>query len=138
MNAKDKFIQFYEDYQVNNLKMLDELYTETVHFIDPVKEIHGLPNLKKYFINISGNLTTCKFSFEQIDELNNCAYFHWTMNFSNKRLAKGRIKTVKGISYVRIQDSKISYQRDYYDLGEMIYENIQCLNWAIQKIKKNL
>lgn len=37
-----------------------------------------------------------------------------------------------------IQDDLIIRQRDYYDAGEMIYEHLPLLGWAVRGVKRRV
>jgi hypothetical protein len=39
---------------------------------------------------------------------------------------------------VEVQGDKVLYQRDYYDAGEMLYEHLPVLGWAVRGVKKRV
>ena len=43
-----------------------------------------------------------------------------------------------GASHLRLADNRIAYQRDYYDLGAMLYEHIPLLGGAVRAVKARL
>ena len=43
-----------------------------------------------------------------------------------------------GVSYLTFEDGKIREQRDYYDLGAMLYEHVPLVGYVIDKIKQRL
>ena len=59
------------------------------------------------------------------------------MSYSHPRLAGGGQIDVAGISHIRFDD-KINYHRDYYDLGEMLYEHLPAYGWLTRKLKARL
>lgn len=138
MSPLEKFIDFYTDFNKEKMGQIHDLYANDVTFIDPVKDLEGIIELEKYFRNISKNLISCYFEFFSICEIESQAYLSWKMHFSNSRLSKGKTLLVHGVSYIKFDSEKILYHRDYYDMGEMIYENVSPLSWIIKKIKKCL
>ena len=56
---------------------------------------------------------------------------------SHPQLASGAEIEVTGISHIRYDDL-IFYHRDYYDLGEMLYEHIPAYGWITRKLKARL
>jgi hypothetical protein len=138
MSPLEKFIEFYTEFNNEKIGKIHDLYSTDVTFIDPVKGLEGIQELEKYFRNISKNLHKCNFEFFSISELDSQAYLSWKMHFSNSKLAKGKPLVVHGVSYIKFDSEKILYHRDYYDMGEMIYENVSPLSWIIKKIKKCL
>jgi hypothetical protein len=47
----------------DNLHLLGELYSEDIAFADPLHEVHGLHDLRKYFADLYANVATCNSSF---------------------------------------------------------------------------
>ena len=61
---------------------------------------------------------------------------NWTMNLKLKQSDK--LITVDGNTQLTVKDDIIVYHKDYYDLGEMVYEHIPLLGFFVKKIKKRL
>ena len=61
----------------------------------------------------------------------------WIMSYQHPKLAAGRSIDVAGISHIRFEE-KIFYHRDYYDLGEMLYEHIPLYGWITRRLKARL
>ncbi|HDY7901818.1 TPA: nuclear transport factor 2 family protein, partial [Vibrio vulnificus] len=51
---------------------------------------------------------------------------------------KGACVEVKGVSHLKFEAGKVIYHRDYFDLGEMLYENLPLLGGIIRAIKQRL
>ena len=62
----------------------------------------------------------------------------WTMKFTSSKMNKGKPISVDGITMLVIENDKITYHRDYYDLGQMLYENVPLLGLIIKRIKRSL
>ena len=62
----------------------------------------------------------------------------WTLVFVHPRLNYGQRVEVEGTSLFKIADSKITYQRDYYDMGAMLYENLPLIGPFIKLIRRRL
>ena len=43
-----------------------------------------------------------------------------------------------GCSVVETENDLITHQRDYYDAGEMIYEHLPLLGWAVRGVKRRV
>jgi hypothetical protein len=66
-------------------------------------------------------------------------YVQWQMNFSHPRLKGGKTIVVDGASYLRFNEAgKVSYHRDYFDLGAMLYEQLPLLGRIIVAVKRRL
>jgi hypothetical protein len=44
---------------------------------------------------------------------------------------------VPGMTYLRFAD-RISYQRDHFDAGALVYEHVPLLGWLIRLLKRRL
>jgi hypothetical protein len=60
------------------------------------------------------------------------------MTFASPRLNGSREIAVEGSSLLRISDDRICYQRDYYDMGAMIYEQLPLIGPIIRFIRRRL
>lgn len=133
--ALEKFKAYFSAMNLSDIDVLDGIYSEDVIFIDPIHQIEGLKNLKSYFKKLNENLLEGSFLFVSESESGNTVYLQWEMNIKLKRPDK----TVKasGISVLTI-DRKIIKQRDYFDAGELFYENIPVLGSIIRFLKKKI
>ena len=60
------------------------------------------------------------------------------MHWSHPRIAGGAMRQLPGCSVVDMRDDRIVRQRDYYDAGEMIYEHLPVLGWAVRGVKRRV
>jgi hypothetical protein len=59
------------------------------------------------------------------------------MHVEHARFRRGEVITLTGASHLRF-DTRISYHRDYFDMGEFLYERIPVLSAVIRHIKQRL
>ena len=129
---------FYEDFGVHALPEIPSVYAESVVFQDPVHRIEGLPALQAYFARTSANLTSCRFHFDTVHELpDSAAWISWRMDFAHPKLRQGAVISVDGVTHVRF-DERITYHRDYFDLGSMLYEHVPVVGGAVRWLKGRL
>ncbi|WKK76630.2 nuclear transport factor 2 family protein [Marivirga salinae] len=131
----EKFKNYFSQIDFTNNSVLNEIYSDHIVLKDPIHEIHGIENLKAYFNKLNENLIEGSFLFTDESIVDNKAYLSWEMNLKLKR-PKKNVKA-SGISVLIIED-KIIRQRDYFDTGELFYENIPVLGAIIRTIKKKL
>ena len=136
-NILYNFCNYYEELTIEKVDGLNEIYDTNAYFIDPVHEINGLDSIKRYFQSLLVNISYCRFNIEQLIEQEDQAFLTWEMNFSHPKLSSGRAIKVQGVSQLKF-NRLITFHRDYYDLGEMIYEQIPILKSLIKKVKGNL
>lgn len=137
-SAKDKVIRIYESLGKGSLDQLYELYSNDVYFEDPVHAIQGISALKSYFEKLFANVEKCHFKFHNSVSENHKLCLYWTMTLQHKSLNGGKKIFVEGTSFLKIRDAKVYYHRDYFDMGNMLYENIPLLSAVVRQIKKGL
>lgn len=118
--------------------VLDEVYAEHVTFIDPVKQIDGRDKLSHYFTELYRGVERCQFTLKHSVCQDQHYVMEWQMTLRHKQLAKHRDIVVDGISVLHYAADRVTYQRDYYDLGAMIYEQVPLLGGLIKKIRHGL
>ena len=64
----------------------------------------------------------------------------WTMKFQARGLKGGAPQSLDGVSIFRFQPDSdlVSYHRDYFDMGEMIYQHIPLLGPAVRLIRSQM
>lgn len=136
------------------IEELTNIYSNDVTFIDPIAEHSGISAVEAYFSKLLHNAKYCTFAIHSIEQTvsiaienqteskqtidGSCYLVTWKMSFTSSRINKGQPIHVDGVSQLKIIDDKITYHRDYYDLGQMIYENIPLIGRLIKRIKRTL
>ena len=128
----------YEKLNKSNLYTLEELYHPNVTFEDAAHRLEGWNALKSYFDNLYTNATRCDFEIHEHQQMGNVGFLIWTMRLQHPKLKKGATIEVKGVSHLRLQAERVIYHRDYFDLGEMLYENLPLLGSVVKAVKKRL
>lgn len=131
----NNFIEVYQKLSTDNLSLLEVIYHKNVTFVDPIHQIQGFDNVSQYFEGLYQNLHSCEFTITDVIAVDGKAAIYWEMTYSHKKLNQGRPVTVLGNSYIKGQDNKVIYHRDFLDLGEMIYEQLPILGRIIKWIK---
>ena len=131
-----RLMAFFEEMNVESVEGLDKIYQPDLHFQDPVHEIHGLSSLEKYFTHLNKNLASCQFDFKSVDSTGDHFYIQWIMTARLKRPKKTIV--LNGISVIEVSGELVAKQRDYFDLGEMVYEKVPLLGGIIRGIKRKL
>ncbi|PHR31689.1 MAG: transcriptional regulator [Fluviicola sp.] len=120
---------------LGDTSVLNEIYSDKVFFKDPIHEINGIENLQSYFKKLNENLIQGSFIFTDETIVDKKAYLSWEMELKLKK-PKKNIKA-SGISVLTFEQ-KITQHRDYFDAGELFYENIPLLGRIIRLLKKKL
>ena len=130
------FKNFYRNLVAVPLDDISDIYTQNIHFIDPVHAIDGVAELRAYMDALCSNLTSGRFEF--LDEVvkSGTAYIKWNMHFVHPKLGGQQI-TVRGISHIQFTD-RIYFHEDVYDLGEMLYLQVPLIGPVNRWLKNRL
>ena len=132
------FMQVYNTLSIDNLTLLSSIYDERITFVDPVHTIEGLPDLYNYFENLYQNLRSCDFVIEDVIVDDSHAAIYWAMTYQHAKFNKGKPVTIAGNSYIKGENDKVIYHRDYFDLGAMVYEQLPVIGRLIRWIKRQV
>ncbi len=138
MQTLNHFVEVFEALNKHNLTLLPDIYSESVVFEDPAHRIIGLGNVMQYFAKMYDNVIECRFDIHDKIANENNAFLRWTMHLSHPKLRCGRFIEVAGCTYLTFDQGKVNFHRDFFDLGEMLYENLPILGKMIKVIKKQL
>jgi hypothetical protein len=114
---------------------LDRLYTEDVRFRDPISAVQGLTDLHAYFTRFAevSAGARCEIT-DEVVQPGQAAVF-WTMVMTN---ADGTEKRrFQGVSHMKVRD-RIFEERDYFDLGEAVYDHVPIVNWFTRFVRSRL
>ncbi|BDY04810.1 nuclear transport factor 2 family protein [Ferrimonas sp. YFM] len=131
----ERFVALYEELDHRRLYRLGELYHPQACFIDPLHRVEGLDNLTLYFEGLYRNLKQCRITVHDQILTENQAALYWTMEIEHSRLNGGRCVRLDGHSHLKF-GSLIHYHRDYFDAGQMLYEQLPLLGTLVKAVKK--
>jgi limonene-1,2-epoxide hydrolase len=141
MSFKTRFTQFYADLANVDIDELDNVYHEQILFKDPIASHSGIESVKAYFAHLLDSTSSCKFDIHHFFEnaSGDSPYdftVEWTMHLTLNNQSSSI--SVNGVSLLTLKDDRVVYHRDYYDMGEMVYEHVPVLKRVIHYIKKRL
>lgn len=133
-----QFAQAFAGLHKDNLDQLDQLYSTDALFCDPLHEVRGLSNIRRYFAELYANVSELQFDFYAFDQVGEGeGYLRWTLSYRHPRLARGRLIRVEGCSHLRWNDN-VHLHRDYFDAGALLYEHVPLLGSAIRWLQRRL
>ncbi|NVK31138.1 MAG: nuclear transport factor 2 family protein [Gammaproteobacteria bacterium] len=134
--ALNAFIQLYQSLGVDELERILEVYDDAVVFQDPLHRVDGSAALLAYFENLYTNLSYCHFDIKSTLHSDTAAMVSWQMRFVHPKLNAGQEVAVDGVSELAFSGDKVISHRDYFDVGQMLYEHIWGVGAVIRAIKK--
>jgi ketosteroid isomerase-like protein len=141
MNADfpQRFAEIFASLNKTNLHRLAEIYTEAVHFTDPLHDIQGIEPMQTYFDQLYSNIDDLQFEFHQCQLVTEGqGLLRWTMTYRHPRLAGGNSISVEGCSCIFFQEGRVYRHIDYFDAGALLYEHVPLLGTAIRWLKGRL
>ncbi len=133
-NPVEVFQTGFNQLSSRTLHLVEDIYAADIHFLDPIHEIHGIAKLREYFAKLYDGVVYCQFDFAKPLVSGNEASIPWIMHVEHGKFQKGKRAHVPGISHIRFAE-KVTYHRDYFDLGALIYERVPVLGGLIRGIK---
>lgn len=133
----EEFKDLFQEFRLDSLVHLPQVYAEEVVFVDPLHRIEGVAALEQYFAASMRGMTACRFEFGRQIMGGREASLEWRMIYRHPRLRRGRELMLHGVSLLEF-DAKIHYHRDYYDAGQMLYEHIPVMGAVIAYLKRKI
>lgn len=134
-NAKN----FFNTLDSDHLNLVDQFYDKNVLFQDPVHKLSGAAEVKTYYAGLYKNVESIRFEFGKGVESGETVSLPWTMILKTPSLNGGREMTVDGVSMITFNaEGKATAHRDYFDMGEFVYERLPLLKTLIGYIKRRL
>lgn len=130
-----QFKKLFNNLTAGNVEEIRNVYSGDVRFQDPFSTVEGVEELTRYFVGAYSNVISCKFDFGDpvINGPDVC--IPWIMRLRHKRIRNGHQVNVDGISQITIHGDKVISHRDYFDVGQLLYENLPVLGRAIRWIR---
>lgn len=145
MNVISRFCKIYTDICKISPQDLEDIYAKDIVFIDPITTHNGIDEVKSYFSNLLTKADSCKFDIADIftcteKEVQSHSDVTHVVNWTMTLVLKDSDKTITldGTTQLGVENDSIIYHKDYYDLGEMVYEHVPILGFVIKKIKGKL
>ncbi|MFL1525158.1 nuclear transport factor 2 family protein [Pseudomonas sp. O230] len=133
-----RFALQFAELNKDNLQRLNELYSNDVHFTDPLHDVQGIAHLRSYFGELYANVKELRFDFYGFDQTGEGeGYLRWVMSYRHPHLAGGGLIRVDGCSHLLWRD-KVYRHRDYFDAGALLYEHVPVLGRAIAWLKRRM
>lgn len=125
---------------INNLGVVDDFYDADADFQDPIHAIKGVKAIRSYYEGLYKNVDSIRFDFKNVAEAGNLVTLEWTMYLKTPALNGGKEMSLDGVSVITFggKDGKAILHRDYFDMGEFIYEKVPVLSSIVGFIKNKM
>ena len=144
-DALNRVIQVYESLTPESLTDLEQLYDADAHFTDPFKDVVGVSEINKIFVDMFESLQAPRFEVltafdaqQNNDELNQ-AFMTWNFHFHrNSQTAEQAIRVHGSTHLVFGEGSRIVIHRDYWDAAGQLYERMPVLGSILSMLRRKI
>lgn len=139
MTRSERIDFIYNSVNKETMHLLGEFYAEDVVFEDPLGRIEGLPALRAYYENMYKNVQEIRFEITDEVEQGDKHVICWTLRMKVKGLNKGEEVSCVGNSFLKFnEEGLVYYHRDYFDMGEFIYQHVPVVRFFTRQVNKRL
>lgn len=132
----DKSKEFFQKLSIQNINLVNEFYAPDVVFQDPVHRLTNSEAVTSYYKNLYSKVTSIRFEYRKGIEDGQQVSLEWRMFLKTPSIADGKEITVDGVSLIKFNAAgKAIEHRDYFDMGEFVYERVSILGSVIRYIK---
>ena len=133
-------VAFFKNYDKNHPELAAQFYDKDIEFEDPVHHVRGIKAMEKYYEGLYKNVETIRFEFSKTITDGDTSVLIWTMYLKTASLNGGKEFSLAGTSVITFggPEGKAIKHRDYFDMGEFIYERVPVLKSIIHAIKHKL
>lgn len=131
---------FFDHLDRDHLELVNQFYDQDVAFQDPVHQLKGVAAVRSYYAGLYKNVESIRFEYSKALDSGNTVTLAWRMYLKSPSIGGGKEITVDGVSLITFggKEGKAITHRDYFDMGEFVYERIPVLRTVIGFIKKKL
>jgi hypothetical protein len=132
---------FFTNLSVDTIDLIDQFYDPEAHFEDPLGQHHGVTLIKQYYHHLYKQVISIEFDFDDhvISSDGQTETLIWTMHLVSG-LKQGQPLDLNGASHLRRggAENRVVYHRDYFDMGEFVYEHIPVLKSLVHFVKRKM
>lgn len=136
--AMARLIDFYTTIDPSTLRQLGRVYAPEASFKDPFNDVQGIDAIERVFARMFEGLTDVRFEFMTATRERDDGFLVWDMTF-RLRSSPHTTRRIHGASHVRFDDAgKVLRHRDYWDVGEEVYEKIPVLGAIVRFVRRRI
>ena len=132
--------EFFDKLDRSQINLIDSFYDKDAIFQDPVHQLKGAAAIKAYYEGLYKNVEAIRFEYGKSIESGDTVSLTWRMYLKTAAIDDGNEITVDGVSVIIFggEEGKVIAHRDYFDMGEFIYERVFILRSVVGYIKDQL
>lgn len=130
--------EFFDRLNRDTMHLVEEFYAPDAEFIDPVVRLKGAAEIRRYYTRLYTTVSDIRFEHGPEISGDGRSVLVWTMHLK-AAMDRGRTIRLEGVSVLR-RDAmgRVVYHRDYFDMGEFVYERVPLLAFLVAIAKRVL
>jgi hypothetical protein len=131
---------FFNQLDQNHMELVTQFYDKNILFQDPVHKLQGVAAVRSYYEGLYKKVDSIRFEYGKSLEVQDTITLSWKMVLKSPAIQSAKEVTVEGVSFITFdgKEGKAIFHRDYFDMGEFVYERVPVLSTIIFYIKKRL
>ena len=133
-----RYTDFFEQLNPDNIDQLALVMTEDVHFVDPFNDVSGLVSVEKIFQHMFHSLQDPRFTVTHAAMSADSEKFgliRWELH----SLLAGKPYNIVGMSEIIFAaDGRVSSHIDHWDAAQQFYERLPVIGWILKTIRARL
>lgn len=131
-----KIDKFYNGLTSENVTArLTALYSPGVQYSNPFVTITGTEAVQDHYLKLFANMTSFELEISEEFLSGQETVLLWEVNFVHPKLNGGEKVTMSGVSHLTFANDLIISQKDYFDTGAVVYENITLVGRIVKWVK---
>ncbi len=131
--------KFYNGLTSENISSrIEAMYATNVQFSSPYTNLVGRDALAEHYKILFANLKN--FSLEITEEFvsGQETVLLWEITYAHPRLNGGEMLKTSGVSHLTFANDQVLSQKDYFDAGAMVYENVTVIGRLVKWVKNKV
>jgi hypothetical protein len=127
---------FLEDLSPETLKAkLAQFYDAAATLEDPFGRFEQRDTIERHLENLLKGTKSVTFEVRSEFQSGDETVALWTMSVIHPKLAGDEPVVIEGVTHARFVNGKIAEQRDFYDVGGLVYENVSVVGALVRWVK---
>lgn len=137
---RQRTMDFFSALNKDTLQLIETFYDEAVEYSDPLGRGSGRTGLHRHYIRFFKYISRIRYEFGPITVDGKQVSVQWTAFFRHSKLNGGRDNSLRGSTWLEFggAEDKVIRFNEYFDVGELAYENLPVLGFIVRTVKRVL
>lgn len=133
-------LHFFDRLDKYHLELVTDFYDKNAQFEDPIHKLEGSSEILAYYKNLYQHVDAIHFTFVNTIESGDTVVVAWKMSLITPSINSGKRFIVDGASIITFggAEGKVISHRDYFDMGQFVYERVSMLGTIIRYIRHKM